>query len=246
MQRLSVSYVAIKCVLFAFLGGVPALLSAADPDVEGKIRDNLRAVFPDADVTQINMSQIPGMYEVLLGADTLYVSADGRYVLRGDLLDLKERRNLSEDQREVAREDLLSKVPAQETIEFAPANPTHSVFVFTDITCGFCRKFHQNVPELNRLGIAVRYLAYPRSGTGGEVYKDMVSVWCAPDRRQALTDAKLGKPVTQASCANPVKKQFLLGQALGVHGTPAIYLENGKSVGGYVSPQELLHAVQEN
>lgn len=246
MHRISVAYITNRYVLCGLLYAILTAASAAEPDVEERITGSLRAVFPDAEVTQINMSQIPGIYEVMLGADMVYVSADGRYVIRGDLFDLKERRNITEDEREVTRVDLLSKVPAQEMIEFAPASPKHSVYVFTDITCGFCRRFHQNVPELNRLGIAVRYLAFPRSGTGGEVYKDMVSVWCAPDRQQALTDAKLGKPVTKASCANPVKKQFLLGQSLGIHGTPAVYLENGKSVGGYVSPQELLQALQEN
>lgn len=231
----------------------PALLyalcvhpAAADADTEKRIASNLRAVFPDVEVTRIIESRVPGLYEVMLGPEVIYISGDGRYVLQGDLIDLQQRRNLSEERRSVARWDLLRNVPASEMIEFAPSNTEHAVYVFTDISCGFCRKMHREMPELNRLGIAVRYLAFPRSGTNGAVFREMVSVWCASDRRQALTDAKLGKPIKQADCANPVEKHFRLGQALGVHGTPAIYLENGRAIGGYHSPRELLEVVRKD
>lgn len=233
------------CLFLALWSFIPTLTAAAESDAEKQIGASLRAAFPDADIARITMSQIPGLYEVMLDADVIYVTADGRYVLHGDLLDLHERRNLSEDQRAVTRVDLLSKVPAGEMIEFAPANPRYSVYVFTDTSCGYCRRLHQNIPEINRLGIAVRYLAYPRSGTHGDVYENMVSVWCAADPRKALTDAKLGKPVKDTRCANPVEKEFRLGQLIGVHGTPAIYREDGRSLGGYLSPPELLEALRE-
>ncbi|MBI2994863.1 MAG: DsbC family protein [Gammaproteobacteria bacterium] len=224
---------------------IPALPAAAEPEAEKRIIESLRTVLPDAETARITMSQIPGLYEVIVGSEVFYATADGRYVIHGDMLDMNERRNLSEDQRTATRFGLLSKVPAREMIEFAPANPKYSVYVFTDISCGYCRRLHQNVPEFNRLGIAVRYLAYPRSGPTGDVYRNMVSVWCAADPRQALTEAKLGKPVAETRCVNPVEKQFQLGQVIGVHGTPAIYLENGKALGGYLSPSELLEAVTE-
>ncbi len=77
---------------------------------------------------------------------------------------------------------------------FAPPNPKYTVTVFTDIECGYCRKLHSEIAEYNRQGIAIEYLAFPRMGLGSEDYRNMVSVWCASDRRKALTDAKNGKP----------------------------------------------------
>ena len=118
--------------------------------------------------------------------------------------------------------------------------------MFTDITCGYCIRLHRDVPELNRIGIEVRYLAFPRAGIGSGPFKDMESVWCANDKNKAMTSAKLGKKVKSAKCNNPVKKQYELGQLMGVIGTPAIYLENGREMPGYIPPQRLLQAINES
>ena len=114
-------------------------------------------------------------------------------------------------------------------IEFSPSNRevSHTLYIYTDIDCGYCRKMHQEINQLNDAGIAVRYLAYPRSGIGGESYDKAVSVWCAADRQQALTESKAGKLLPSASCTNPVADHYRMGEAMGVRGTPAVYLENG-------------------
>ena len=215
----------------------------ADNQVQKEVINNLRTTFPGIDVTQVRQSVVNGLYEVLLGAEVIYASADGRYILQGDLIDIKQKRNLSEEQRSQARVDILRDIPESESIIFSPENPKHSVYVFTDITCGYCRKLHRDVPELNDNGIAVHYLAFPRQGLGSPNDKNMQSIWCANDKNKALTDAKFGKGVKDKQCNNPVTKQFELGQVMGVRGTPAIYLENGQQVGGYLQPAELIKAV---
>ena len=142
------------------------------------------------------------------------------------------------------RKQLLDKVPRGERIVFAAANPKHTITVFTDIECGYCRKMHQDIPELNRQGITVEYLAFPRMGLGSQDYTDMISVWCAADRRQALTSAKQGKPVTPKNCTNPVAMQYTLGQQVGVSGTPAVFAADGTQLGGYVPPAQLVQALE--
>lgn len=220
--------------------------SLAEGTLEEKITRALAGVFPDMEITRIKESRIPGLYEVMLGPEVVYVSGDGSYLLKGDLFDLGQRANLSEKERETARVEILSAIPNGEYIEFAPNKTEHSIYVFTDITCGYCRRLHNDVPELNSKGIAVRYLAFPRNGLGSPAFRDMESVWCAKDRNQAITAAKRGERVKPVKCNNPVAKQFELGQAMGIRGTPAIYLENGRELPGYIPPQELLTIIRGN
>ena len=218
----------------------------ADPDREDFLRKAITDVFPDVEITRIKPAPIPGLYEVMLGTEMIYLSEDGRYMLQGDLVDLGEKINLSERERAAARKQVLDSIPASETIDFVPEGAQHTVYVFTDITCGYCRRFHQDVAELNGRGVSVRYLAYPRAGTGSDAFTDMESIWCAADRNTAMTLAKQGDPVTPAQCDNPVQRQYELGNALGVRGTPAIYLENGQEMPGYVPPDTLLEALQQH
>ena len=124
-------------------------------------------------------------------------------------------------------------------IIYEPKKTEHTLTVFTDIDCGYCRKLHQQIAEYNALGIRIRYMAFPRAGIDSESYNKTVDVWCAKDRKQALTDAKNGKEVTSESCNSPIQAQYELGRRLGVTGTPALFLESGEMLPGYVPPKRL-------
>ena len=211
---------------------------------EDIIRVSINRTFPDIDITSVKKSPFSGLYEVLLGPDLIYASADGRYIFQGDLIDLKQKRNLSEEKRSDIREVLLGDIPAVDYIEFAPIKRKHTIYVFTDIDCGFCRRLHRDMPELNKRGIAVRYLAFPRDGIGSRTYRQMESVWCSANRNKAMNEAKQGMRVSKKTCDNPVSRQFTLGQDIGVRGTPAIYTQNGQSLPGYRPPDDLLQALQ--
>ena len=141
------------------------------------------------------------------------------------------------------RRDLLAKIPRSERIVFAPPNPVHTVTVFTDVECGYCRKLHSEMAEYNRQGIAIEYLAFPRMGLGSEDYKKMVSVWCADDRRKAMTDAKDEKRIPQRDCTTTVNQQYDIGRRVGLTGTPMILAEDGTQMGGYVPPAALREAL---
>jgi thiol:disulfide interchange protein DsbC len=214
----------------------------ADTDA---IKNSLQDVLPDFEVSRIQESQIPGLYMVSIGAEVIYVSANGQYLIRGDIIDLVNKNNLTEVERTVERVVLLKDIPKQDYIEFAPVNPQHTIYVFTDITCGFCQRLQADVTEINNKGIAIRFLAFPRSGPGTESSVRMESIWCAEDRKTALTDAMIGIGVREAKCQNPVNENFALGQAMGVRGTPAIFTEDGRYLPGYMPPEELLQAVSQ-
>ncbi|MCG8325181.1 MAG: DsbC family protein [Thiotrichales bacterium] len=224
---------------------IPVLFLAAPAHaVEDEVRQHIQAglqeIIPEVRIGSISDTGVPGLYQVTMGADVLYVTGDGRYVLSGELYDIQSRENLTDTTKSLVRKDVLSKIPRSEYIEFAPQQTRHTIYVFTDITCGYCRKLHQDVPELNRNGVAVRYLAYPRGGPSSNGSDQLQAVWCSKDRNQAMTDAKAGKETKAKSCDNPVASHYELGQTLGVRGTPAIFFEDGRTVPGYFPPAELL------
>ncbi|MGR9090532.1 MAG: DsbC family protein [Gammaproteobacteria bacterium] len=221
-----------------FLGAAGA---SADTGLEQRLTAAVARVLPDVAVTAINPGPIGGIYEVMLGPTVLYISGDGKFIFKGDVFDLQSLDNVTAKRRGAARMEAFAEIGADTMIEFAPAGDTkRTIYVYTDIDCGYCRKMHLEVGELNAAGIAVRYLAYPRSGIGGESYDKAVAVWCSKDRGEALTASKSGKTLKAATCQNPVEAQYHLGEAMGVRGTPAVYSDTGESIGGYVPAKELI------
>lgn len=189
-------------------------------------------------VDYVGAAPLPGFREVIAGGQLLYISDDGRYVLQGSVIDLQQQEEVMQNSAALAkyRTQLIATIPHSEKIVFAPPNAKYTVTVFTDIECGYCRKLHEEIAEINRQGIAVEYLAFPRMGLGSQDHKDMISVWCAPDRKRALTDAKAGQAIASRDCKNPVTMEYDVGQRVGVSGTPAIFSAEGIQLGGYLPP----------
>ncbi|KOR28309.1 thiol:disulfide interchange protein DsbC, partial [Achromatium sp. WMS2] len=154
--------------------------------------------------------------------------------LQGSLIDLQNRENITEGKISKAKKAMLDSLPESEMIVFSPKNPKHTITVFTDVECGYCRKLHQEIASFMQEGIKVRYLLFPRAGLNSSSYEQSVSIWCAADRNQALTDAKAGKNIPHSNCDNPVKNHMDIGEMMGVNGTPTIVLEDGKVLPGYV------------
>ncbi|WP_447589658.1 DsbC family protein [Aquipseudomonas campi] len=224
----------------AVLGLAAAVAQAADPDQA--IRSTLGKLQPDLPIEAIAESPMSGLFQVhLKGGRLLYASADGQYLLQGNLYQFKDGNavNLTEKAESVGIAKVVADIPVSEMVVFAPKQPKTHITVFTDTDCGYCQKLHSEVPELNRLGIEVRYVAFPRQGVGSHGYNGLVSVWCAKDRQAAMTKAKSREELPPATCANPVAKQFELGQMIGVQGTPAIVLANGQMIPGYQPAPQL-------
>lgn len=221
------------------------------PAADRMVRQAIGSLAANVKVDSIAPAALPGFYQVIASGQLLYVSTDGKYLIHGDVLDLGRKQNLSDDAWARFRKAELAKAPVSQRIVFAPPNPKYTISVFTDVNCGFCRELHKHVAEFNKEGIAVEYLAWPREGlatTAGRptpTYTEMVSVWCASDRKAALTAAKDGRAPSAAVCTNPVKDQFELGMRLGVNGTPAIFGPDGRMLGGYLTPEQLLQALRQ-
>ena len=192
-------------------------------------------------------SPIPGIFEFTQGADVSYMTADGKYFLDGNLYDMATRENLTEAVRTRARLAMISAVPETEMLIFGPKNPQYTITVFTDVDCAYCRKLHSEMAELNRLGVRVRYMFFPRTGPNTESWKKAEVVWCSADRNEALTRAKAGGQLDMSKkCdATPVAREYALGQSIGVRGTPAILTENGDYISGYMPPRELVQQIKD-
>lgn len=210
---------------------------------EQKVRAALQQLDPNYTPDYVGAAPFPGFREVVVSGQVLYVSDDGRYVMQSQPYDIQAKALVNSEGLLAYRRGLLDKANHGDRIVFAAPNAKHTISVFTDIECGYCRKLHQDIAELNRNGITVEYLAFPRMGLGSKDYTDMISVWCASDRKKALTDAKQGKAVAAKNCTNPVAMQYALGQQLGVNGTPAIFAADGTQLGGYLPPAQLRAAL---
>jgi thiol:disulfide interchange protein DsbC len=216
----------------------------SDASKEAMVRSAIKALNPELEADRIGPAPIPGFQEAIVRGQVLYFSDDGKYLLEGSLYDMQTKQDLSQVGISVVRREALSKVPSTDRIVFAPVGPPkHTVTVFTDIECGFCRKLHSEIALYNKLGIAVEYLAFPRAGLDSPDAVAMESVWCSDDRRKALTDAKNGRPVAPKRCNNPVSAQYKLGQRLGLQGTPMIINSEGVALPGYLPPDKLLEAL---
>jgi thiol:disulfide interchange protein DsbC len=234
---------ALAAALLIAVCGAGHAFADADPRVE------LLKVLPaGSKLEDLRSSPVPGIYEFVQGADVSYITADGKFFIDGNVYDMKSRANLTEELRAHARVALVGAVPESEMVIFSPPNPKYTITVFTDVDCQYCRKLHSDMAELNRLGIRVRYMFYPRTGPNTESWHKAEVVWCSPNRNDALTRAKTGAALDltkAASCATPVKREYELGEAVGVRGTPAIMTDNGEFIAGYMPPRELLDQIKQ-
>ncbi len=195
---------------------------------------------------RIEDAPLPGFQQAIVGGQVVYVSNDGKYLLQGSLYDIQRQKNVTEEAMVSIRREVVDAIPVSDRIVFAPPNPKHTVVVFTDVECGYCRKLHSEIAQYNRQGIAVEYVAFPRMGPASEDFRKMEAVWCAKDRKKALTDAKNDRKVASPRCKNPVAMQYELGQRAGLLGTPMILAEDGTQLGGYVPPAELRAALDKH
>lgn len=231
------------------VAGLVFSLQVSAGDADDKL-DNVRTLISEKfDVIEpqhVNPSPIDGWYMIQKGSVIAYVSDDGRYLLQGDLIDLDAGVNLTDISRDTARRALMAELDEDQFISFAPEAVKHTVTVFTDIGCTYCRRLHNEIDQYMANGIEVRYLLYPRKGPASREWNTSEEVWCAADRNSALTAAKLDRKFETSACdASIVQDHYLLGQEIGLSGTPAIVLEDGTLIGGYVPPDALSQQLEQ-
>ena len=212
---------------------------------EDNIRESLKNILPDgAIIESIEATPIENMYAVYYGdLQPIYVTKDGYFFIYGDIYKINSNSisNITDESIAERRKIILKDIPSNELISFKSKNEQFSVIVFTDVDCGYCRKLHNQINEYNKLGISINYAAYPRSGLGTSAFTKMVGAWCSDDPKESISKLKNNKNLDLSFCdSQPVSKQYVIGQKLGVNGTPAIFSMDGDMFPGYIEPEELL------
>jgi thiol:disulfide interchange protein DsbC len=205
-----------------------------------EIRKIVTNMSSDIKADQVLKSPVEGWYTIKRGAYIAYISEDGRHLIQGDMYNLETQINLSEGIRNDSRREAVSAYPLDSMIIFASDKKSHAVTIFTDVDCTFCRRLHSQIDDYLDAGIEVRYLLYPRNGPQSESWVIAEQIWCSNDRNKALTLAKIDQKFDSRDCdSSSISENYMLGQVVGLQGTPAIVLEDGTMVNGYVSATEL-------
>lgn len=206
-----------------------------------KIQERL----PGVEAESVRTTPLNGVCEIAIGPQIVYVSPDAKYLVRGDIIDIESNTNLTDQRRSTARARVLDGLTEKDMIVFAPKKVQHTITVFTDIDCGYCRKLHREIAAFNDLGIKVQYLFFPRSGPDSPSWTKAQQVWCSDNRNDALTRAKNGEELETKACeAAPVASQYEMGQMVGLRGTPAIVTESGDLISGYLPAEAMLERLQ--
>lgn len=235
----------IRILLMAMGLSFLPVANGADDTGADAARTRIAERFPGVDIDDIRPSPIPGLYEVMVGPLVIYASKDGRYLIKGDIYDLETDSNLTAARIDDARSQALYRLSDNDLIVFGESDAPYTVTVFTDVDCTYCRTLHSQIGEYEKRGIRVRYAAYPRNGLTSKSWQAMEDVWCAADRRRALTLAKQDREFETRDCdTDQVANQWQLGRLLGVRGTPAIFTESGRMIPGYLPPDQLLNQLK--
>ena len=218
---------------------VAAEAQISEKQALANIKARLKTVAPEVKDAAVKKSPVPGVYEVILDLRQYYITADGRYLIPDGIVDLDSEGELSKANLNKAIANSVTAVGDANMVIFGKKKAKHTVTVFTDIDCGYCRKLHSEMAGYNKEGIRIRYLFYPRAGMVSPSYQKAVAVWCDENRNKAMTQAKAGEELKPVDCDNPVQDHMLLGKRIGISGTPAMILENGEVLPGYVPPKKL-------
>lgn len=221
-------------------------VSVADNDasVVKALQANLAASGIEETITSAVPTDMEGIYWVSAqGLPSFFTDKSGKHIIQGQIVSVggAEPIDISANLVAHSAKQALESVDKKDMVIFPATGATKSVvYTFTDVDCGYCRKLHEEIADINGRGIEVRYLAWPRSP---ESVPKMEAIWCSQDRNAAMTQGKMGAEVQAPSCASPVQEQMALGASLGVRGTPAIFTESGHQVGGYLPAAELEQAI---
>lgn len=220
------------------------------PELEQKIVSRLKAARPELTFSDLDVSPMAGVYQIKVNGQLAFVSADGGHLIAGEMYAVQEGNlvNLQEQERQSAelafapeRAKLIDAISKDDMVIYTPKGEVKGyVNVFTDIDCGFCRRLHSQIPAFMEKGIEVRYLAFPRAGVNSKSAQKLATVWCSDKRQELMTRFKEGENLSLKGCdSNPIADQYMLGQQVGVSGTPSIVLESGRIIPGAVSPDFL-------
>lgn len=223
--------------------GLTATAGHASPNPD-PIRTSVESLNARSSLESVRASGVPGLKEVRADGQILYFSEDGEYLVVGDIYRVSDRSNITELARAGIRAEILATSDPKTHIAYGDPDAKDVVYVFTDSSCPYCQRWHEHVDTLNKAGVRVEYLAWPRGGQRSPALKEMEAVWCSKDRAKAYDDLIAGTPSATDTCSSPVLAHYALGEQVGVQGTPAVFTADGRQVGGYTSAQAILDALK--
>lgn len=233
-----------KIIMLSVAVAIAASFSSVAATIsETEVKAKFELLLP-FQVTTIVEAPIDGFYQIESEKGIFYASIDGKSIFSGSLHKFEEGLlNLTAlRQKELATAQLES---LNESLIVYPAkNEKYVVTVFTDPTCGYCRKLHSEMQTYNDLGITIAYAAYPRGGVNSPMANTLKNIWCADNKLEAMDKAKNDIAIPSISCTNPVDRMYNIGSALGINGTPALFLPNGELIPGYQPAQQLLSTLE--
>ena len=228
------SFVRIFLLVFSML----AVSHASADDAIEELKKALATSLPQFEVSFVDKTPIDGIYQVIIGGQVIYMTRDARYMIDGNLVDLSTRRNYSEEAMSGIRLTQIEKLGEDKMVIYTPETIKHTITVVTDIDCPYCRRLHSEMDQYMAGGVQVRYIFMPLKGQGD--YRTTVSVWCSKDKNEALDLAKAGVEMEAKDCDNPIDEHLQVSRNLGVRGTPAIILQDGSMLPGYVPANKLI------
>lgn len=212
---------------------------------EQAIRKNLAQYMPNLPINSVTPTPVTGIYQVISKGQIAYVTADGRYLFAGNLLDLKTQVNLTAHVRNLQNLELLKTVPADHKMIYpAQSAKKSTIWVLTDPTCPFCEKLHGEIPALQKAGIEVQTILTPRDGKGSQGYVESSQIMCGHQQKADLNAAMAHQALSGPACKNAViDANMKLADELGMSGTPYIIMPDGSAVPGYRPASALIPAI---
>ncbi|HQS80914.1 MAG TPA: DsbC family protein [Thiobacillus sp.] len=215
------------------------MLAATAQANESVIRKALTQQFPGANIASVQKTPYSGLFEVYLDGQLIYVDAKAQYVFSGDVIDLKQRSNLTQARLNQLQAVKWDSLPLGDALKSVKGNGARKLVVFSDVDCPYCRKFEAELAKVDN--ITVYTFLYPIEGLHPKAVQTSKQIWCAPDRNKAWEQyiTRGSVPNNDGKCANPVEATIALGAKLKVSGTPTIIFANGQRVPGMVPAAQL-------
>ncbi|MBU1224039.1 MAG: DsbC family protein [Gammaproteobacteria bacterium] len=225
---------------FSSLALAATLMFAATAQAnEAVIRKALTQQFPGAQISSVTKTPYSGLFEVYLDGQLIYIDAKAQYVFAGDVIDLKNRANLTQARLNQLQAIKWDSLPLGNALKTVKGKGERKLVVFSDVDCPYCRKFEAELEKVDN--ITVYTFLYPIEGLHPKAVQASKQIWCAPDRNKAWDDyiTRGSVPSNDGKCANPVDATIALGNKLKVSGTPTLFFANGQRVPGMVPAAQL-------
>ena len=204
------------------------------------IKKTISDAYPTVDIKDIKKID-NNFHEIIINNQIYYATNDGKYLIIGNVIDLQTKESITENTKMKQRLSIINSIEKENLVIYKPEETKHVLTVFTDTSCPYCQKLHNEVPRLLENGIEVRYILFSRNGDGVEAYKQLASAWCSKNKEEAVESLFEGDILDDVDiCENPLNKNSEYASLLSVEGTPTIFLEDGRVIPGYQNSEKII------